>query len=197
MTAIRRGRVARSTSRSLRSGGRRRPCSIHGPSIPTASPVHATYSRRLHIDNIDLACSQTWQQPPPRNSSDTIVWVRWPCSQYTLAGPWSLYTREHTRRSDCSREKRLAATCRCAQRQRRPSYTSDAAMSDMTERTKTCGKCLEGWICEQHPALPWPHPDPSQPDGVCAGPGIPCDAPNCTYSLALLTPEERRAKARE
>jgi hypothetical protein len=61
---------------------------------------------------------------------------------------------------------------------------------------KTCGKCLEGWICEQHPTLPWPHPDPSQPDGVCTGPGMPCDAPNCSYSLASLTPNERRTKAR-
>lgn len=61
---------------------------------------------------------------------------------------------------------------------------------------KTCGKCREGWICEQHPALPWRHPDQSQPDGVCAGPGIPCDAPTCSYSLATLTPNERRSAAR-
>ena len=67
----------------------------------------------------------------------------------------------------------------------------------MTEpKTKTCGKCLEGWICEQHPRLPWPHLDMSQPDGVCTGPGMPCDAPNCSYSLASLTPNERRTKAR-
>jgi hypothetical protein len=27
--------------------------------------------------------------------------------------------------------------------------------------------CDEGWICEEHPTLPWPHDD-------CAGPGMPC-----------------------
>jgi hypothetical protein len=29
-----------------------------------------------------------------------------------------------------------------------------------------------GWICEAHPALPWPHDD-------CAGPGTQCRNPDC------------------
>ena len=30
----------------------------------------------------------------------------------------------------------------------------------------------DAWICEKHPDQPWPHPDPSEPDGRCAGPGM-------------------------
>jgi hypothetical protein len=30
----------------------------------------------------------------------------------------------------------------------------------------------DAWICEQHPDQPWPHPNPDEPDGVCAGPGM-------------------------
>jgi hypothetical protein len=30
----------------------------------------------------------------------------------------------------------------------------------------------DGWVCEQHPDQPWPHPDPTEPDGQCAGPGM-------------------------
>jgi hypothetical protein len=29
----------------------------------------------------------------------------------------------------------------------------------------------DAWICEQHPDQPWPHPNPEEPDGQCAGPG--------------------------
>ena len=32
----------------------------------------------------------------------------------------------------------------------------------------TCGKCDNGWICEEHPDLSWPHDD-------CGGPGVPCE----------------------
>jgi hypothetical protein len=39
---------------------------------------------------------------------------------------------------------------------------------------ETCPHCQgERWICEEHPALPWPH-------GECAGPGVPCPACNAT-----------------
>jgi hypothetical protein len=30
----------------------------------------------------------------------------------------------------------------------------------------------DAWICEQHPDQPWPHPNPDEPDGQCAGPGM-------------------------
>lgn len=34
---------------------------------------------------------------------------------------------------------------------------------------KDCQICVgEGWLCEQHPDLPFPH------DKDCSGPGIPC-----------------------
>lgn len=50
--------------------------------------------------------------------------------------------------------------------------------------TTSCGKCDEGWICEAHPDQPWPHPDPSDlVTGRCAGPGMPCDAPGCPFSM--------------
>lgn len=39
---------------------------------------------------------------------------------------------------------------------------------------ETCGLCDEGWICEVHPHLYWPHPDENDPEGECAGPGMPC-----------------------
>ena len=29
--------------------------------------------------------------------------------------------------------------------------------------------CVEGWVCEAHPDLGWPH-------GDCPGPGMPCRA---------------------
>jgi hypothetical protein len=44
-----------------------------------------------------------------------------------------------------------------------------------------CPKCADGWICEAHPNLPWPHDD-------CIGPGMPCDEPGCPDSLAGLPP---------
>ena len=40
----------------------------------------------------------------------------------------------------------------------------------------TCGKCDNGWICEEHPDLPWPHDD-------CGGPGVPCENPACDFSI--------------
>ena len=39
-----------------------------------------------------------------------------------------------------------------------------------------CGKCDNGWICEEHPDLPWPHDD-------CGGPGVPCENPACDFSI--------------
>ena len=40
----------------------------------------------------------------------------------------------------------------------------------------TCGKCDNGWICEEHPDLPWPHDD-------CGGPDVPCENPACDFSI--------------
>jgi hypothetical protein len=37
-----------------------------------------------------------------------------------------------------------------------------------------CSSCDRGWICEEHPSLPWPH-------GACAGPGMPCEVPGCPF----------------
>ena len=34
--------------------------------------------------------------------------------------------------------------------------------------------CAQGWICEEHPDLPWPHDD-------CAGPGMQCSNPDCPW----------------
>lgn len=34
--------------------------------------------------------------------------------------------------------------------------------------------CERGWICEEHPELPWPH-------GDCPGPGMPCAMPDCPW----------------
>jgi len=28
------------------------------------------------------------------------------------------------------------------------------------------------WVCEQHPDQPWPHANPNERDGLCAGPGM-------------------------
>jgi hypothetical protein len=47
-----------------------------------------------------------------------------------------------------------------------------------TTKQLTCGKCNEGWICEEHPDLAWPHEN-------CAGPGIPCDVPTCPDRIDL------------
>ena len=43
----------------------------------------------------------------------------------------------------------------------------------------TCGKCNDGWICEEHPDLPWPH------DDCAGGPGMPCDVPTCPFRIDL------------
>jgi hypothetical protein len=39
--------------------------------------------------------------------------------------------------------------------------------------------CDEGWVCEAHPSKPWPH-------GDCAGPGQPCENPNCPHGQRVL-----------
>jgi hypothetical protein len=46
----------------------------------------------------------------------------------------------------------------------------------MSKPTLSCGKCNEGWICEEHPDQPWPHQN-------CAGPAIPCDVVTCAYRI--------------
>ena len=40
----------------------------------------------------------------------------------------------------------------------------------------TCGKCDNGWICEEHPERPWPHDD-------CGRPGVRCENPECDFSI--------------
>lgn len=35
--------------------------------------------------------------------------------------------------------------------------------------------CIAGWICEEHPDLPWPH------DDCCPGPGMRCENPECPW----------------
>ena len=63
--------------------------------------------------------------------------------------------------------------------------------------SESCGKCAEGWICEQHPDQPWPHDD-------CVGPGMPCREPDCPYRIntkpvptftRLLCPHRRKPVA--
>ena len=54
----------------------------------------------------------------------------------------------------------------------------------------TCGKYDNGWICEEHPDLPWPHDD-------CGGPGVPCENPACDFSIiatGLVCPSCHRAQ---
>jgi hypothetical protein len=34
--------------------------------------------------------------------------------------------------------------------------------------------CQQGWVCELHLHLAWPHDD-------CAGPGMPCENPDCPF----------------
>jgi hypothetical protein len=38
--------------------------------------------------------------------------------------------------------------------------------------------CREGWICEAHPNLPWPHDD-------CPGPGMRCANEMCPWWKGL------------
>lgn len=54
-----------------------------------------------------------------------------------------------------------------------------AIISAMPDDARTCGRCDDGWVCEQHPEQPWPHPDPAEADGECAGPGMRCGNPDC------------------
>ena len=45
---------------------------------------------------------------------------------------------------------------------------------EMSEQSKSCGRCKDGWICEEHPIELWPHDD-------CAGPGMQCPNPECPW----------------
>ena len=60
----------------------------------------------------------------------------------------------------------------------------------------TCGKCDNGWICEEHPDLPWPHDD-------CGEPGVPARTPRATsassqlvWSARAVTAHKARSKRR-
>ena len=46
----------------------------------------------------------------------------------------------------------------------------------MSNTALTCGKCDEGWICERHPNLPWPHDQ-------CPGRAMPCDVADCAHRI--------------
>lgn len=59
----------------------------------------------------------------------------------------------------------------------------------------TCGKCNDGWICEDHPNQPAGHhvtravtddPYGNRPvTSPCGGARIPCDNPDCLYSITI------------
>ena len=58
----------------------------------------------------------------------------------------------------------------------------------MTEPTGSCGRCLDGWICEDHPDQPWGH--------GCGGAGMPCENENCAFSVlntGVVCPSCRQA----
>ena len=41
----------------------------------------------------------------------------------------------------------------------------------------TCGRCADGWTCEEHPDRPWLHDE-------CSGPGCAfCDNPHRPYRI--------------
>ncbi len=47
----------------------------------------------------------------------------------------------------------------------------------------------DGMICEKHPEREWPHSDPNESDGECAGPGMPLS--NRLSSLVWQRDHER------
>jgi hypothetical protein len=59
----------------------------------------------------------------------------------------------------------------------------------LSSASNSCGQCADGWICEEHPHRPWPHDD-------CSWPRMPCENPDCRYSIkktGLVCPSCRRA----
>jgi hypothetical protein len=51
--------------------------------------------------------------------------------------------------------------------------------------------CNEGWICEQHEDMPWPHDD-------CPGPGMLCADPDCLDGRILRAElDAKRAEPRQ
>jgi hypothetical protein len=69
---------------------------------------------------------------------------------------------------------------------------TDVAMGEENLHSGSC-HCTEGWICETHPHLPWPHDD-------CGGPGMPCEYPDCPWwrgpTPAALQPQNDITYAR-
>src|SRR5687767_11061889 len=62
---------------------------------------------------------------------------------------------------------------------------------------RSCGRCADGWCCEEHPAEAWGH-------GGCTGPAMPCENVSCPYRIdrrpvptrsGLVWPECRRPVA--
>jgi hypothetical protein len=59
----------------------------------------------------------------------------------------------------------------------------------MSEAPLTCGRCADGWVCEDHPDQPHGH------DG-CDGAGEPCPNLQCPYSIkrtGLVCPQCRQS----
>jgi hypothetical protein len=53
----------------------------------------------------------------------------------------------------------------------------------------TCGKCRDGWICEDHPDQPLGHEH-------CGSAGMPCQYPECPYIVkrtGLVCPKCKRS----
>lgn len=81
-------------------------------------------------------------------------------------------------------------------------------MAQVSDATYSCGKCNDGWLCEDHPDQPHQHTTPAQYDPgdgrmipyneICGGAGIPRDKPRCPYRLgATVTPRRRRLRVRQ
>jgi hypothetical protein len=43
----------------------------------------------------------------------------------------------------------------------------------MSKPALTCGKCYEGWICDEHPGQPAGHDGCSEPNNPCADVSLP------------------------
>ena len=134
---------------------------------------------RTFTDDVCLRCRWPWAIL----ASQSYSWKSYVCPECEHA--WDVpeidpraATKRRVHDDSLRREPR-----NCSPRLNKPLVHRTTVLSAVRPRPhnmttpKTCGKCHVGWICEKHPALPWCHPDQSQPDGVCAGPGIPCDSP--------------------
>jgi hypothetical protein len=56
------------------------------------------------------------------------------------------------------------------------------------EPIESCGRCADGWVCEDHPDQAYGH--------GCGGAGMPCESPDCRFSIlktGLVCPSCRQA----